>query len=185
MKLNTRQESLLAQLREADARYKQARLIEHEAARIAADEKILALLIERDKLAALSFAENVPYAQIGKRGIATSDRLTVKAAVEHGSSFIDMAKVAEEKQAGPYRWDAESRVLTIRIAAAEFKPYERMLVRAPDPSGEEWDFTFDGNRIMPVDPDEDATWEHPVVTVTMTDRGKKAALEYISSVTQP
>ena len=65
MKLNDAQSALLARIREADTRFKHARMVEHEAARRAADERIEAKLIERNKLAAQGAEAGIPLAQIG------------------------------------------------------------------------------------------------------------------------
>lgn len=177
MKLNETQEALISRLRKASLHYKQAKATEYEAARRVADERILGALIERDKLIARSIAEGIPLAQIGKRALGTSDYTTVKAAAKHGERFLE--DEASTQHGNRYAWDAVREVLTVTMSAEDFTPFTSMLVRTPD-EAETFDFTVDGERILPVDADDEDTWEHPVVQIVMTDQGKRDALDFIA-----
>ena len=184
MKLNDAQSALLARIREADTRFKHARMVEHEAARRAADERIEAKLIERNKLAAQGAEAGIPLAQIGKRGLDTSNHGQVREAISHGSRYLaaEIEPVAETT--GPYRWDAARGVLTVAMSVDELTPYAALLARTPDESGETWEFDFDNGRLLPVNPDDDETWMNPVVQVVMTEQNKADAIAYIETRTK-
>lgn len=177
MKLNETQEALISRLRKASLHYRQAKATEYEAARRVADERILGALIERDKLIARSIAEGIPLAQIGKRALGTSDYTTVKAAAKHGAQFLESE--TNVQHGNRYSWDAVRELLTVTMQAEDFTPFASMLVRTPEPT-ETFEFTLDGERILPVDADNEDTWEHPVVQVVMTNQGKRDALEFIA-----
>ena len=181
MKLNDAQEALLAKIREASEKYKVAKLVEHERARREADERVLATLVERDKLVSLGAAQRIPLAQIGRRGMGTSNHGQIREAIAHGSRFLEVA-VGEPEQSGPYSWDAADGKLTVTLSQEDFEPYLAMLARHPKPEGESWDFYMVGGRLTPNFSEDDETWQHPVVAVVMADQ--REALAYIESRTK-
>lgn len=183
MKLNDAQEALLAKIREASEKHKVAKLVEYERARREADERILATLVERDKLVSLGAAAGIPLAQIGKRGMGTSNHGQVREALAHGARFLE-ASVGEPEQVGPYTWDPSDSRLTVYLSQGDFEPYLAMLARHPKPEGEAWDFYLVDGRLLPNFSQDDETWQHPVVTVVMTEQGKREALGYIESRTK-
>ncbi|WP_217181574.1 hypothetical protein [Streptomyces sp. AC495_CC817] len=180
MRLTESQESLLARIRSAAERYRQAQMLEYELARKTAEERILGALIERDKLVALGIEEGIPLRQIGIRGLGTSNHSQAKRAAEHGASLISPQEVAEIKPSSRYAWDADDARLTVRMEASEFEPYLSLLATDPDPSGEEWDFYIVDGRLTPNYSEDDETWQHPVVSVVMTEQGKRDALQFIA-----
>lgn len=167
MKLTPQQENLLEDLYNADQRYRRAKDEEWARARREADERILAHLIERDKIAARARRAGIPVVQIaggGKvnaTGLSTSDSKTAKRAIEHGEQFLEDELVFEQpavQDYSPFEWDGEGVQVTFDADTLARYGFD----------GDTATHTFTlGEKILPQNHDDDAVWQNPVVRVVM------------------
>ncbi|MBT2484811.1 MULTISPECIES: hypothetical protein [unclassified Microbacterium] len=167
--------------------YKGAKTREREIARLQAEARVQDVLDQRNIfLAALVDDEGFSINDV-TRILDNKNWDWAKKAVEAGRAARQAAAPAPiisidaHQPDGPYSWIAAEQRLEVSMAQAEFEEYLPMLARHPHHEGEQWEFSYADGKLLPHFADDDATWEHPVVQVVMTERGKQQAIAYIEA----
>ena len=190
MKLTVEQQIKLEEIAEKDARYREAHTREHAIARRQADERILALRIERDKAAAEAFLMKIPKAQIHKVGLGTTNARAANEAIEHGLPLLPRVEEAPaEAQSAPTNLPsgiegivgAEGGTISVQLADSEFDAIRESLPVDPASDRElrRAEFTVQDGRVLPVSDD----YDNPTVRLVMgaSDKYRKAILEAVSA----
>ena len=162
---------------------KMAKSRELEMAKRIAAAKTQELIDERNVFAAmLADDRGISTRRIAMRMFGTSDWTTAKKAIEAGRALRDTSQADEPaEKSSTYRYDAETGALNVFLTHAEFEPYMANLPVEPSKDGEAYTFHWDGETLTPDNPDGEETWLNPVVILTMTEKGKAAAIKFIQS----
>lgn len=178
MKLTDHQEALLATVRDEQERHELVKSSARTRAEQFERELIAESLIRRDRAAAIADAAGVPRRQIGIVGLKNKDGKTVRKAIEHGTQFLMPGDLDEPEETTNENFTFEGDRLDVTLRGDDFEPY-RSLVGDVTLGG--WIFEVKGNSLLPIDADQDATWQEPVVQVVMANDGvwQKRALEFV------
>ena len=116
-------EHLLEELHAADMAYRAAKIIEHRRAEREAEERILSIKINRDKIAVqLRDAEKVSWERIAG-AMGTKAAKTARDAVEAGRALSAGVKTTPAPEIPDrFEWDAAEKMLTVTLTVADVEP---------------------------------------------------------------